>query len=113
MFYSSRGFSISHIVFSCKVAIRCDPKSILMFRSSSVFSVCLSAAMGRVQTEKLKLFSQSDASAASPKKRTQPSIDDLMNSTPKSKQSKQKFDANLDMLVLHYCDEAAAYGVEF
>ena len=113
MFYSSRGFSILHIVFSCKVAIRCDQKSILMFRSSSVFSVCISAAMGRVQTENLKFFSQSDASAASPKKRTQPSIDDLMNSTPKSKQSKQKFDANLDMLVLHYCDEAAAYGVEF
>ena len=59
--------------------------------------------IGRVQMEKLKLS----------KKRTQPSIDDLMNSTPKSKQSKQKFDANLDMLVLHYCDEAAAYGVEF
>ena len=59
--------------------------------------------IGRVQMEKLKLS----------KKRTQPSNDDLMNSTPKSKQSKPKFDANLDMLVLHYCDEAAAYGVEF
>ena len=59
--------------------------------------------IGRVQMEKLKLS----------KKRTQPNNDDLMNATPKSKQSKPKFDANLDMLVLHYCDEAAAYGVEF
>ena len=39
--------------------------------------------------------------------------DDLTRMTPRSKQSKQQFDHNLEILMSHYCDKASAHGVEF
>ena len=72
--------------------------------------------MGRVAKEKLQLLPKNEltnASAASPKKRAVPNVDDLLSLTPRSKQSKQKFDTNLEILALHFCDDASAYGPEF
>ena len=54
-----------------------------------------------------------NASAASPNKRSVPNVDDLLLSTYRSKQSKQKFDTNIDILASHFCDDATAYGPEF
>ena len=72
--------------------------------------------MGRVAKEKLQLLPKNEltnASAAGPKKRAVPNVDDLLSLTPRSKQSKQKFDTNLEILALHFCDDANAYGPEF
>ena len=72
--------------------------------------------MGRVAKEKLQALPKKElmnASAASPNKHSVPSVDDLLSSTPRSKQSKQKFDTNIDILASHFCDDATAYGPEF
>ena len=96
--------------------LECDGLIVIVARLKFLFGEVSPVGMGRVMKEALQSLPKKqpmNASAASPSKRLERSVDDLLSSTPRCKQSLQKFNTNLDMLAQVFCDDATAYGSDF